>query len=653
MSDVFNINISALNAAKMGLATTEHNIANASTPGYSRQQIVQSTLGAQLTGSGYIGSGTDVASIQRSYDSFLTSQVTQQQGQSAQLDSYYTQIQQINNLLADPTTGVTPALQNFFNAVNTVASSPESMPARQTMVSTAQSLASTFQSLGQQLTGIGDTINSQITQTVTTSNSYAKQIASLNQSIVNAQAASGGKPPNDLLDQRDQLVSLLNQQIQTTVVSQGDGSINVSVGSGQLLVVGGTSYTLASVKSNTDPAQLEVAAGAANGNLVRLQQNSIQGGSLGGLLAFRSESLVPMQNMLGLVATGLAGTFNQQTQLGQDLRGAMANTTNSFFADPVPMVNPNALNTGTAVISAKINDYSKLNASDYLLSYDGNSYTVSRYSDKTVTNYATLPQVIDGVTLDIASGTLAKGDSFIIRPTANGAVSLSVAVTDPAKIAASAPVMSNATLTNNGTATISPGVIDATYTAATVTPAITLKYDSTTNTLSGFPATLPVTVSNNGVPAVGSPFAAGTPITYNNGATISFGGASFTITGAPVNGDTFTIGQNTNSTSDNRNALLLANLQSKSTLQGGTANYEAVYSQLVSQVGNKTNELKVTSTAQANMVKQSVQAQQSVSGVNLDEEAANLLRYQQAYQAAGKAMQVASTLFDTLLAIGK
>jgi flagellar hook-associated protein 1 FlgK len=211
-------------------------------------------------------------------------------------------------------------------------------------------------------------------------------------------------------------------------------------------------------------------------------------------------------------------------------------------------------------------------------------------------------------------------------------------------------VVANTTLTNSGTAKISTGVIDSTFIAATVTPAITLTYNSAANTLTGFPATLPVTVTNNGVATV---FAAGTPVTYSDGATLSFGGASFTLTGKPSNGDNFTIAQNSNATTDNRNALLLANLQTKNTLQGGTASYQGVYSQLVSQVGNKTRELQVTSTAQTTLVNQSIQAQQSVSGVNLDEEAANLLRYQRAYQAAGKAMQIANTLFDTLIQLGR
>lgn len=650
-TDIFSINVSAMNAAQIGLATTEHNIANANTPGFNRQEIVIGARAAQLTGAGFVGQGADVGTVKRVYDEFLSNQVTQQQGAAAQLDSYYGQIQQINNMLADPKAGLQPALQDFFNSTNAVASSPESMPARQTMLSSAQSLSSRFQSLNQQLLNINDSVNGQITTSVTTVNSYAQQIAALNQSIVLVQASSGGKPPNDLLDQRDQIVTQLNQEIKTSVVKQNDGSINVSVGTGQLLVVGKTAYGLSAVQSLSDPSKLEVAAGTASGDIVRLQQSSFQGGNLGGLLAFRNQTLDQTQNMLGLVAMGVAGTFNQQHQLGQDMKGALGG---NFFTQPAPVVNKNAANTGTAVVTATVSDYSKLTGSDYSLAYDGTNYTLTRLSDNTATTYAVLPQTVDGltITIDVAP---AANDSFTIRPTVNGALSMAVAITDPAKIAAAAPVMANVAATNSGTGKISAGVVDATYTAATVTPAVTLTY--TAANITGFPAGMPVTVTNNGVAVTGSPFTAVAPasavVPYTDGSTISFGGASFTFTGTPANGDTFTIAQNSNATTDNRNALLLAGLQTKNTLQGGTASYQGVYSQLVSQVGNKTRELEVTSKAQTTMVNQAIQAQQAVSGVNLDEEAANLLRYQRAYQAAGKAMQIANTLFDTLLQLGR
>lgn len=260
-TDIFGISVSALNSAQLGLATTEHNIANANTPGFNRQEVVISARPAQRSGAGYLGQGADVTSVKRVYDEFLTRQVVSEQAQSTHLNSYYTQIQQINNMLADQNAGLSPALQAFFGAANDVANAPESMAARQAMLSSAQSLASRFQSMNQRLVDLNDSINGRIRASVTNINSYARQIAVLNQSIVVAEAASGGKPANDLLDQRDLLLSQLNQEIKVNAVKQGDGSINLSIGNGQLLVVGEKAYSLQPVQSLSDPTKLEIAAG--------------------------------------------------------------------------------------------------------------------------------------------------------------------------------------------------------------------------------------------------------------------------------------------------------------------------------------------------------------------------------------------------------
>ena len=652
MSDIFGSSVSGLNTAKIGLATTEHNIANANTPGYNRQVVTQVARPADLTGSGFVGQGSDVSLISRMYDQFLSNQVAQEQGTSAQLNSYYTQIKQIDNLMADPNAGLSPALQDFFGATNGVASAPESVPARQTLLSDAQILVSRFQSMNQRLTDINNGVNSQITTSVATINSYATQIAALNQSIVVATGRAGGKPPNDLLDQRDQLITQMNQEVKTNLVKQSDGTYNITIGNGQPLVTGSYAYSLLAVQSFADPTKLEVAYGAAGGNIIRMTQNGIQGGNLGGLLSFRNQTLDTAQNSLGLVAMGLAGTFNQQHQLGQDLNGALGG---NFFVQPTPVVISSGLNTGNGVASISVSSYTALTGSDYTLTYTGASgYSLTRLSDNTTTTYATLPQTVDGLTINIA-GVPAVSDSFKIRPTANGALSIAVSITDPAKIAAGAPISTNAALTNSGTGKISTGTVNAPP-PVTVDPAhpltdlnlrqpVTIVFDPP-----AIPNTPPTTFTISGVGVVGSPVA-GVP--YTDGAPITYNGWTVQITGTPAAGDTFTVGPNNNASSDNRNALLLGSLQTQNTLAGGTASYQGVYGKMVAQVGSKTHELQALSTAQDTMLQQTIQAQQALSGVNLDEEAANLLRYQRAYQAAGKALQVASTLFDTLLSLGR
>lgn len=634
---IFGSGVSAMNAAQIGLATTEHNIANANTPGFTRQEIVQGTRLPQSTGAGYVGQGVDVSTVKRIYNEFLFNQVLQGQTQASQLETYYQQIGQIDNMLADSDAGLSPAIQEFFSAVNNVASSPDSQASRQAMLGSAQFLAARFQSLNQRLSDINNSINGQISSSVMTINSYAQQIATMNKNIVLAQAAFNGQLPNDLLDQRDQLISQLNKEIKTTVVKQSDGSINVFIGAGQSLVVGERTMPLQTVQSLTDPTKLEVAYGSSSANLVRAQQSSFQGGNLGGLLAFRSESLDASQNALGRVAMVLADTFNQQHKLGQDLTGALGG---NFFTQPVPSVNASTANTGSATVSASIADSSALTGSDYTLRFDGGTaYTLTRLSDNTVTSFASLPQTVDGLTITTTAGAIA-GDSYLIRPTINGARDIAVAISDTSKIAAAAPIRTNAVLANLGTGRISAGTVNAVLPVnANLQQPVSIVFDNPPTTY---------TVTGTGVPSSpvsGVPYTAGADITYN--------GWTIQITGAPVAGDTFTVASNTNATADNRNALLLANLQTRNTIAGGTTSYQGAYAQLVSQVGNKTHEMGLTSQAQISMVNQIIQTQQSVSGVNLDEEAANLMRYQRAYQAAGRVIQVANSLFDTLLSLGE
>ncbi|HEX2604951.1 MAG TPA: flagellar hook-associated protein FlgK [Oxalicibacterium sp.] len=645
MPDIFSIAQSGLAAAQAGLATTSHNISNQGVTGYNRQQIIQSAAPGQNYGFGYIGNGTTVDTIKRVYDSFLTTQINTVQANKSQYDTYYAQIGQINNMLADSTSGLAPSMQNFFTAIQNMVADPSGAAARQSVLSAGQTLAARFQSMDSQLRNLQDDVNQQIQGSVTNINSYAQQIAQLNLSIARAQ--STGQPPNDLLDQRDQLVSQLSQESKVTVVEQ-DGNYNVFIGNGQPLVVGSQTSQLITMSSPTDIARTEVGYQNANGSIVMLPEGSLTGGNLGGLFTFRSQTLDATQNQLGRIAVGMADTFNAQHKLGIDINGAAGG---DFFSVATPVVSGSTRNTGSAVIDASISSVAALTASDYRLSYDGTNYSVTRLSDnQSVYSGATFPAApIDGVQFTQTSGTMAAGDQFLVRPTINGATDFDVLISNTNLIAAATPIRTGAPTTNTGTGSISAGSIDASYTSATVATPVTLTYASGTGTLSGFPATLPVTVTVNGASTT---YAAGAPVPYTAGATIAFGGVQLQISGAPNNGDTFTVSANTNGTGDNRNILALGALQNTKTLLNGSADYNAAYGQIVSSIGNKTREMQVNSDSQKQLLTSLQAAQQSESGVNLDEEATNLIRYQQAYQASGKVMQVVSELFDTLLSLG-
>lgn len=645
MPNILSIATSALAAAQAGLATTGHNIANQKTPGYSRQLVIQTSLGGQNLGGGYIGSGTTVETVQRVYNEFIAKQVVAAQGSASQLQSYSDQIGKINNMLADSSTGLTPVIQDFFKGIQDLVSNPGASPSRQAMLSGAESLAARLQTMNGQLNAVREGVNTEITASVTSINAYAEQISQLNNAISKAQN-SDGQPPNDLLDQRDYLVSQLAKETKVTVNKQSSG-YSVFIGNGQPLVVGSSVYQLTPVASSTDLGRLQVGY-VTNGTTVTLPEEAITGGKLGGLIEFRNKSLDPIQNSLGRIALGIAETFNAQHRLGQDQNG---NLGGDFFNSAQPAVNADFNNTGTAVIGATISNVSALTTSDYRVSYDGSNYSVTRISDsKSMYSGATFPATtIDGVDLTMTSGPMAAGDHFMVRPTVNGAADFNVLIKDLSSIAAAAPIVTASTTTNTGTGAISAGSINAAFTAATVSTPVTLTYNSAGGTLTGFPATMPVTVTTNGVPTT---YAAGAAVPYTAGSTVSFGGAEIKLSGAPADGDTFKISANVNGQGDNRNMLALGELQTKNILQGGTANYNTAYSQLVSLVGNKTRELQVNSAAEGGLLKQMQTAQQSESGVNLDEEAANLIQYQQAYQAAAKVMQAVSDMFDILASLG-
>lgn len=726
MVDFTSIGLSGMYAAQMGLATTSNNIANISTPGYNKETVVQTEAAGVGSGSGFVGSGATVQTIQRQYSSYLNSQLQQQQSLSSQLNTYYSQIQQINNVIADPSVGLSSAMNNFFNAVSTVSNTPSSVAARQNMISTAQSLTGTFQSINQIMTGLNTSTNQQIGTSVTSINNDATLIANLNNSIMVNTGSSSGQLPNSLLDQRDQLIAQLNQQMQVTATQQPDGSYNIYMGNGQPLVIGSQAMTVTTAASNANPGQLTLAYTSPNGSTSQLPTSSIQGGVMGGLIAFRTQSLTPAINALGRIATGLASTFNTQFSQGLDLNGHLGG---QFFTVPAPQVIANAKNSGTGNVSATITNTALLSGSDYTLTYNGASasspYTLTRLSDNTSTTYSTVPIAVDGVSIAV-SGTPAMGDSYLIQPTVNAAQNISVGITDPTQIAAAAnTLLASPAATNLGSATIATPVRDS-YTLAfgaagayTLTDTTNASIAPITGTYSaGTPISIPGGASSlssiniNGTPNAGDSFtispnangnpsasaaatntgtASATPIasiadavtlTFNSGtpltftvkdsttgttlasnvtytpsstgstaATIAYNGWSTSLNGAPQAGDVFTVGPNTNANNDGNNALLLAGLQSQNTLINGTTTYTGAYSQLAAQIGAQTNQLSVSTQAQTNLVNQTTQTQQSLSGVNMDEEAANLIKYQQAYQAAGKAIQTAETIFSTVLSL--
>ena len=632
-NSILDIGVTGLLAAQSQLQTTSHNISNANTPGFKRQQVILNTNIAQSSGAGFVGSGVHSTTVQRIYNQFLVSQSLQVQTQSQSLDSNYAQIKQLDNMFAEATSGLSPTLQNFFSALQDVATNPSVIPSRQAMLSNAEALVARFQSMDQHMFQIREGVNTQIASSVDEINSLADQVAKINHQITLAEGAAGGQPANDMLDQRDELINQLNKLVNTDTVRQSDGTMNVYIGNGQALVVGAQTLSLEAIKTPDSPNNLTI--GLVNGNsTIQLPEDQITGGTLGGIFSFRSNTLDNAQNSLGRVALTLAQTFNAQHQLGMDLNGAMGT---NFFALPAPNVISASTNNLASNISTSITNYSALTTSDYELSYDGTNYTLTRLSDNvSATPSSSLPLTLDGIS--VTSATMLASERFRIQPTINGAKDIAVNINDTTKIAAAGPNRTNAASTNKGTGTISAGTVNPLPLDSNLQQSLTITFHTPYN------GQFDVAGTGTGLPATNQ--------TYTAGTDISFNGYTFQISGSPAAGDVFTVTPNNNGVADNRNMLLLGALQATNTLENGTANYQTAYGQLVSQVGNKTRELEVTSKAQANLLAQTEQSIQSVSGVNLDEEAANLLRFQQAYQASSKIIEMSSTLFDSILRFG-
>lgn len=630
--DMLAVGITGLLAYQRALRTVSHNVSNANTEGYSRQRVEFTTRPPLFLGGGYLGTGVQIAGIERVYDDFTVGQVRSYTSAFNQAETYSRYAGQVDELLADPRVGLMPTIESFFGAIQDVSNDPSALPPRQSLMTQAGTLVDRFHYLNQRFEELRDQLNGQMESVVAEINSLAEGVAELNHQIILAP----GDKPNDLLDQRDQLVEELTKRINLSTVKQDDGALNVLIGNGQVLVVGSESRQLSVTSNAYDISQYEI--GIDSGASTKIDISSqISGGKLGGVLQFREQVLDPAQNSLGALAIGFATQINAQHRLGQDLNG---NLGGDFFDVSSLQVLPGSGVPST--VTANLSDATMLTGDEYLLTYSGgNAYSLVRQSDNQVTNintggvspYTTV--AIDGFSLTITAGA-AVGDSYLIRPTRTGASNIDLALNSPREIAAATPIRAELAASNTGNATITPGVV--TNTANLPLPGnVTLTYDSGLNQFTVGGAVPPVA-----------------PIGYVNGGTIAFNGIEFSISGVPQNGDQFVIRNNTNGVGDNRNALLLAGLQTQRLLGAGTATFQEHYGQMVADVGIKTNQANINEKSQTNLLDQARNARDGISGVNMDEEAADLIKYQMAYQAAAQVVASANTIFQTLLsAVGR
>ncbi|RTO71089.1 flagellar hook-associated protein FlgK [Enterobacter hormaechei] len=545
MSSLINSAMSGLSAAQSALNTVSNNISSYNVAGYTRQTTILGASNSTLTGGGWVGNGVYVSGVQREYDAFITNQLRAAQNQSSGLTTRYQQMSKIDDVLSDTTNSLSANLQDFFKSLQTLVSNAEDPAARQTVLGKADGLVNQFKTNDQYLRDQDAQVNTAISTSVYQINNYAKQIANLNDQISRLTGVGAGASPNELLDQRDQLVSELNKIVGVDVTVQDSGTYNISIANGYTLVQGSNASQLAAVKSSADPARTTIAyVDAAAGN-VEISEKQITTGSLGGLLTFRSQDLDQARNTLNQMALAFADAMNTQHQAGFDANGDAGGKLFDFGS---PAVLSNGKNTGSASVTATMTDSTKVQATNYKVEYNGTDWTITRLSDNT--SFTAKPDgsgnlSFDGLNVKI-SGSADNKDSFIVKPVNDVIVNMDVAISDESKLA---------------------------------------------------------------------------------------------MASAKGSGE-----------SDNTNGQKLLDLQSAK-LVGGNKTFNDAYAALVSTVGSTTASLKTSSETKVNVVTQLTKQQQSISGVNLDEEYGNLQRYQQYYLANAQVLQTASTLFDALINI--
>lgn len=669
---LINVGLTGLLSHQSALNTTGNNITNANTPGYSRQQTIFDTQPGIQTGAGTIGTGVKVSDIQRITDQFVTDQVRSDSSLFKEQEALNTELSRLDNLLGGESTGLNDALNKFFNSLKSAAEDPSSLPQRQVVLSEAQGVVNRFQGLQAQFIQQRESVNGQLQAGTSDVNSLLSSIADINLSISETPGLAQGQQPNSLLDQRDERLRQLSELVNIRTTPAQGGQVNVSLSSGQSLVVGGEAAKLQTVKSDADSNQLEFTLNT--GNRVTNVTSQIVGGKLGGLRSFQKDTLNQAFNDLGKLATAVAQQVNKQHEIGMDLEGDLGgrffNDVNSREAQ-LGRVTANAGNQPPrdGVVSAGITDSSQLNGHSYTLKFsDNENFEVIDEASGDIVRQGQLPDPLPaeislpGFNVKIESGTFSQGDSFSVNPTQNAASSLSLQIKREEDIALASPIAATADSGNAGTGEISQGTMLSVDNPLTnqrlegfnergaLSPPLVVRFTDATHykILDGSDPTNPKPLAP---PLPEQTFQPGiqNKLFSENPSDANYRGFQFEIGGTPEANDVFTIDYNTDGTSDNRNAGLLGGLGTKNTLNGGAQSFSEGYGTLVEKVGVTTRQSQLDKDAGSALLEQSTNQRESISGVNLDEEAGRLIQYRAAYNASAQVMSTAQDLFDTLL----
>lgn len=689
MADILGTSVSGLQAFQRALATTSHNISNVNTEGYSRQRAEFETRPPTEMGNGFIGNGVETGTVRRLFDQNLENALRQAGGDFEEKDTLANYAGRIDNLLADKEAGLSPALQGFFDSIQDVANDPASSSAREVALAQADNLVSRFDLLDRRFRDLDSEVNNQLASEVEEINQYAESIASLNREIREAEGRTG-QPANDLLDQRDLQIRKLSEKVGTQIVAQDDGAVNVFVGSGQPLVTGNSANELAVERNEYDPGRSEIAFAGGSSN--QTITSTLSGGSIGGMLEFRDEILNPARNELGQLATGMTDAFNAQHRQGIQPDG---NAGDDFFSVGEPRVLPSSRNsgslTGTPEVTIVEGAAGDLTGDDYRLTFDDDAdewilENRSNGDQATVNDNDNGDEdviLLDGLNVNVGDLEGAEdGDSFEIQPTRDAALGMGVELRNANQIAAAAPVTSGEVAPGGQAGNSGSGEIaDVGVTSGENVPfgeEVRLVFDQELgadedqtgfrievfNPDEGDDGEFQELQDDDGEP-VFFPF---NPAEDNAGSTFSgdeleadfesvgldedenpLAGVEFTMAGAPDVGDSFFIAENQDASGDNRNAQKLAAVADEGLLNDGNDSPQDFFSAMVGQIGTDTQRAQSARDAQESLLRQAEADRESVSGVNLEEEAANMLRFQQGFQAAARVTAVADEVFQSLL----
>ena len=624
MADILNIGLSALLAQQRALTTTSNNIANASTPGFSRQRVELASRSSERVGPGYSGTGVDVTSLRRMTDDILAEQLRSATGGFHRADAFASLAASLDDLLAGTDTGLMATMQGFANALQDVSNDPSSTASREALLSEARNLIARFDAMDQRLNEIALEVRTRMTAASDRITALGEDLAEINRQLIAAGTATGQPAPSELLDKRDRLLEELSGLVQVTATQQRDGTSSVFIGTGQVLVIGGTSAEVLVTPGNADPLQPQVVIRGI-GPDVNVTQ-FVTGGELGGVIDFNREMLAPARSELGRIAVGLVTTVNEVHRNGMDAEGQLGG---DFFSIGAPQAFSYGGNTGTGSVAVTITGVSDLEPTNYRLTFDGAAYTLQRVDNGAVVpmtgaGTGASPFVAGGLSI-VITGTPAASDQFYLKPLEHVADSVRLLVTRPADVAAAAPTRTSTALRNTGAASISSGeIVDVTNASLLATSTIAF-VNATTYTING----------------AGS-------FAYTSGADIDINGTRVRITGAPAAGDEFVIQANVGGTGDNRNIQALIDCFHDSVFDGEVSLQDATAG-LITNVGSRTSEVSNQRDVQQLVFEQNRDRLESIRGVNLDEEAADMLRFEQLYQAAARIMQVSDNLFQTLL----